>query len=131
MNSTKEHFNREKGLEAPHFYLTPVYTEAPYLLSDVGLQAEDGTALAIGVTALEVSPRDNTVNLSASKGATSNLVLCHLLHLSASLILITPQLSHPAWTRMRRMKIGYELFICFPTSYLPPNVPESECNSQH
>ena len=36
MNSAKEHFGREKGLEAAHYYLTPVYTEAPYLLSDVG-----------------------------------------------------------------------------------------------
>ena len=130
MNSAKEHFDREKGLEAAHYYLTPVYTEAPYLLSDAGLQAEDGTAMAIGVSALGVSPRDNAVNLSASEGATSNLVLCCLLHLSASLILIPPQLSHPAWTGMRRMKIGYESFIHFPTLYLPPNMPESECNSQ-
>ena len=75
VNSAKEHFNREKGLEAAHYYLTPVYTEAPYLLSDAGLQAEDGTATAIGVTALGVSPRDNAVNLSASEGAMSNLVL--------------------------------------------------------
>ena len=42
--------------------------EAPYLLSDVGLQAEDGTAMAIGVAAFGVSPRDNVVNLSASEG---------------------------------------------------------------
>ena len=130
MDSAREHFNREKGLEAAHYYLTPVYTEAPYLLSDAGLQAEDGTAMAIGVTTLSVNPRDNAVNLTASEGAMSTLVLHHLLHLSANLILISPQLSHPAWTRMRRMKIGYELFICFPTSYVPPNVSESECNSQ-
>ena len=70
MNSAKEHFNRGKGLEAGHYYLTPVYTEAPYLLSDVGLQTEDGTAMAIGVTALGVSSKDNAVNLSASEGAT-------------------------------------------------------------
>ena len=44
VDAAREHFNREKGLEAAHYYLTPVYTEAPYLLSDVGLQAEDGTA---------------------------------------------------------------------------------------
>ena len=31
---------------------------------------------------------------------------------------------------MRRMKIGYESFIHFPPAYLPPNLPESECNSQ-
>ena len=125
MNSAKEHFDREKGLEAANYYLTPVYMEGPYLLLDVGLQAEDGTATAIGVAALGVSPKDNAVNLSASEGATSNLVLCCLLHLSASLILIPPQLSHPTWTGIRRMKIGYKSFICFPTLYLPPNVPES------
>ena len=123
MNSAKEHFNREKGLEAAHYYLTPVYMEAPYLLSDAGLQAEDGTAMVIGVAALGVSPRDNTVNLSASEGAMSNLVLCCLLHLSTSLVLIPPQLSS-------HVKIGYESFIHFPTLYLPPNMSESECNSQ-
>ena len=74
MDSAREHFNREKGLEAAHYYLTPVYMEAPYLLSDVGLQAEDGTAMAIGVTALGVNPRDNAVNLTASEGAMSTLV---------------------------------------------------------
>ena len=42
--------------------------EAPYLLSDVGLQAEDGTAMAIGVAAFGVSPRDNVVNLSSLRG---------------------------------------------------------------
>ena len=72
--------------------------EAPYLLSDVRLQAEDGTAMAIGVAGLGVSPRDNAVNLSASEGAMSNLVLHCLLHLSASLILIPLQLScHVDW----------------------------------
>ena len=130
VNSAKEHFEREKGLEAAHYYLTPVYTEAPYLLSDAGLQAEDGTAMAIGVASLGVSPRDNAVNLSASEGAMSNLMLHHLLHLSASLVLIPLQPSLPAWTGMRRVKIGYESLIHFPTAYLPPNVPESECNSQ-
>ena len=116
VNSAKEHFGRDKGLEAVHYYLTPVYTEAPYLLSDVGLHAEDGTAMAIGVAAFGVSPRDNAINLSASEGAMSNLVLCHLLHLSACLILIPLQLSLPTWTGMRRMKIGYESFIHFPTA---------------
>ena len=130
MDSAREHFNREKGLEAAHYYLTPVYTKAPYLLSDVGLQAEDGTAMAIGVTALSVNPRDNAVNLTASEGAMSTFVLHHLLHLMTNLVLIPPQLSHPAWTRMRRMKIGYESFIHFPAAYIPPNVLESECNSQ-
>ena len=28
VESAKEHFNREKGLEAAHYYLIPVYTEA-------------------------------------------------------------------------------------------------------
>ena len=68
MNSAKGHFDRETGLEAPHYYLTPVYTEAPYVLSDAGLQAEYGTAMAIGVAAFGVSPRDNAVDLSALEG---------------------------------------------------------------
>ena len=68
VDSAKEHFNREKGLEAAHYYLTPVYTEAPFLLSDAGLQAADGTTMAIGVVALGVNPMDNTVNLTASDG---------------------------------------------------------------
>ena len=98
VDSAREHFNREKGLEAAHYYLTPVYMEAPYLLSDAGLQAEDGTAMVIGVTTLSVNPKDNTVNLTASEGVTSTLVLHHLLHLSADLILIPSQLFHPVWT---------------------------------
>ena len=130
VNSAKEHFGREKGLEAAHYYLTPIYTEAPYLLSDVGLQSEDGTAMVIGVAVFGVSPGDNVVNLSASEGATTNLMLQCLLHLSADLILIPPQLSVPMWTGMRRMKIGYKSFICFSPTLLPPNVSESECNSQ-
>ena len=96
----------------------------------MGLQAEDDTAMAIGVTTLSVNPRDNAVNLTALEGATSTLVLCSLLHLMTNLVLIPPQLSHPVWTRMRRMKIGYKSFICFPALYVPLNVPESECNSQ-
>ena len=35
VHSPREHFNKEEGLEAAHYYLTLVYTEAPYLLSDV------------------------------------------------------------------------------------------------
>ena len=92
----------------------------------MGLQAEDGTAMAIGVTALSVNPRDNAVDLTASEGAMSTLVLHCLLHLTTTLVLVPPQLSHSAWTGMRRMKIGYESFICFPASYAPPNVLESE-----
>ena len=95
MDSAKEHFNREKGLEAAHYYLTPVHTEAPFLLSDAGLQAADGTATAIGVVALGVNPMDNTVNLTASDGPTSTLVVHCLLHLTTDLVLVPPQLSHP------------------------------------
>ena len=98
----------------------------------MGLQAEDGTAMGIGVTTLSVNSRDNAVNLTASEGTMSTLVLCHLLNLSANLILIPPQLSHPVWTGMRRMKMSfmYVSFIHFPTLYIPPNVSESECKSQ-
>ena len=130
VESAKEHFNREKGLEAAHYYLTPVYTETPYILSDAGLQGADGSATIIGVAALGVNPKDNAVNLTISEGATSTLVIHCLLHLTTSLFLIPPQLSHPAWTRMRRAKICYESFIHFPTLYVPPNMSESECNSQ-
>ena len=49
MELPKECFNGEKGLKAAHYYLTPVYTEAPYILSDAGLQATDGSAMIIGV----------------------------------------------------------------------------------
>ena len=31
---------------------------------------------------------------------------------------------------MRRAKVQYESFICFTASYAPPNISESECNSQ-
>ena len=130
VESAKEHFNREKGLEAAHYYLTPVYMEAPYILSDAGLQGANGSATIIGVATLGVNPKDNAVNLTISEGATSTLVIHHLHHLTMNLILIPPQLSHPVWTRMRRAKICYESFICFPTLYIPPNVSESECNSQ-
>ena len=130
MDSAKECFNREKGLEGSHYYFTQVYMEAPYLLSDAGLQAADGTATVIGVATLGVNPKDNTVNLTASEGAKSTLVVHHLLHLSMDLVLIPPQLSHPVWTGMRRVKICYKSFIHFPTFYIPPNMSESECNSQ-
>ena len=33
----REHFERPKGLEASHYFLTPIYTEAPFLLLDAGL----------------------------------------------------------------------------------------------
>ena len=94
------------------------------------MQAADGSATIIGVATLGVNPKDNTVNLTISEGATSTLVIYHLLHLTTNLILIPPQLSHPTCPRMRRAKIRYESFIHFPTLYVPPNVSESECNSQ-
>ena len=127
MDLTREHFKRPKGMEACHYFLTPVYMEAPFLLSDVGLHSEDGSALPIGVAAFAVNPRDNAVNLSIWQGAMSNLILWCLLHLSAELVMIPPQLSLPRWTGMRRKKIGYESFICFSASCLPPNTQESQC----
>ena len=130
MESAKECFNGEKGLEAAHYYLTPVYTEAPYILSDAGLQAADGITMIIGVAAVGIVPKDNTVNLTASEGAVSTLVIHHLLHLTMNLVLVPPQLSCPVWTGMRRAKVQYESFIHFPTSYAPPNILESECSSQ-
>ena len=130
MESAKEHFNGEKGLEAAHYYLTPVYTEAPYILSDAGLQATDGSAMLIGVATVGIVPKDNTVNLTTSEGAVSTLVIHRLFHLTMNLSLVPPQLSCSMWTGMRRVKVWYESFICFPTSYTPPNVLESECNSQ-
>ena len=77
-----------------------------------------------------IVPKDNTVDLTASEGAISTLVIHCLLHLTTNLILVPPQLSCPAWTGMRRAKVQYESFIHFPTSYVPPNISESECNSQ-
>ena len=130
MESAKEHFNGEEGLIVAYYYLTPVYTEAPYILSDVGLQAADGSATVIGVATVGVDPKDNTVNLAASEGPISTLVICHLLHLKMNLILVPPQLSCPAWTGMRRAEIWYESFIHFTTLYAPPNTSESEINTQ-
>ena len=130
MESAKELFNGEKGLEAAHYYLTPVYTEAPYILSDAGLQPADGSAMIIGVATVGTVPKDNTVDLTTSEGAISTLVIHHLLHLTMNLILVPPELSCPMWTGMRRAKVWYESFIHFTASYAPPNILESECNSQ-
>ena len=69
-----------------YYYLTPVHTEALYILSDAGLQATDGSATTIGVAMVGIVPKDNTVNLTASEGALSTLVVCHLLHLRMNLI---------------------------------------------
>ena len=130
VESAKECFSREKGLKAAYYYLTPVYTEALYILSDAGLQAADGSAMIIGVTMVGVVPKDNTVDLTPSEGAVSTLVIRCLLHLTTNLILVPPQLSCPTWTGMKRAKVQYESFIHFTASYTPPNISKSECNSQ-
>ena len=134
MESAKEHFNGEKGLKAAHYYLTPVYTEAPYILSDAGLQATDGSAMIIGVATMGIVPKDNTVNLTASEGAVSTLVIHRLLHLTTNLILVPPQLSCPVWTRMRRAKVQYESFIHFSLPHAPLLTSQSQSvthNSWH
>ena len=41
MDSAKKRFNLDGNMELPYYYLTPVSTEAPYILSDVGLQREE------------------------------------------------------------------------------------------
>ena len=120
---------RENRLDAPHYYLTPVYTEAPYILSDAGLQAKDGSATVIGVAAVGVDLTDNMVNLAASEGPTSTLMIHRLLHLKTNLVLVPPQLSYPTWTGMRRAGIWYKSFICFTAPYAPPTRSESEINA--
>ena len=95
VEAAKEHFSLENKLDAPHYYLTTVYTEAPYILSDAGLQAEDGRATVIGVTTVGVDLTDNTVNLAASEGPTSTLRVCCLLHPEANLILVPSIHSSP------------------------------------
>ena len=126
MESAKEHFSLENRLDSPHYYLTPIYTEAPYILSDAGLQAEDGRAMVIGVTMVGIELIDNTVNLAASEGPTTTLMVCHLLHLKTNLVLVPPQLSCPMWTGMRRARIWYESFIHFTAPYAPPGRSELE-----
>ena len=49
MESAKEHFSLDSRMESPHYYLTPIYTEALYILSDAGLQGEEGATMVIGV----------------------------------------------------------------------------------
>ena len=124
VESAKECFNLDGNMESPYYYLTPVSTEAPYILSDIGLQREDDMTRVIGVAVMRVDPADNTVDLVASEGPTSTLMACHLLHLEDSSVLIPPQLSCPSWTRMRRATIRYESFICFITLYAPPDKSE-------
>ena len=129
IESAREHFSMGSGLDTPHYYLTPVYTEAPYILSDVGLQAEDGSAMVIGVTVVGIDLKDNMVNLAAFEGLTSTLMIHCLLHLKTNLVLVPPQLSYPTWTGMRRARIRFESFIHFTASYAPPNRSELEINA--
>ena len=75
--------------------------------------------MVIGVAVMCVDPTDNTVNLMASEGPTSTLMVCHLLHLKSNLVLVPPQLSCPMWTGMRRARIWYKSFIHFTTPYAP------------
>ena len=77
VESAREHFSGENGLETPHYYLTPVHTEAPYILLDAGLQATDGSAMVIGVAVVGIDLKDNTVDLAASEGPTSTLMIHH------------------------------------------------------
>ena len=129
IESAREHFSGENGLDMPHYYLTPVHTEALYILSDAGLQATDGSAMVIGVATVGINLKDNTVNLATSEGPTSTLVIHHLLHLKTNLVLVLPQLSYPTWTGMRRAGIWFESFIHFTALYAPPNRSESEINA--
>ena len=73
----------------------------------------------IGVAAMCIDPRDNTVDLAASEGPTATLMACCLLHLEDSLVLVPPQLSCPTWTGMRRASIQYKSFIHFTAPYAP------------
>ena len=131
MDLARECFDKPKGLEEAYYYLTPRYIKAPYLLSDVRIEVPDeDTAPVAGVAAFGINAKSNKINLSASQGSTATLMLQCLLHLSNDLVLIPLQLSIPGWTGMRRMKVRYESFICFSASYLPPDMPESQCLSQ-
>ena len=126
VESAKEHFNLDSMMESPHYYLTPVYTEALYILSDAGLQREEDVTTVIGVAMMHIDPRDNTVDLVASEGPTATLMARCLLHLEDSLVLIPPQLSCPTWTGMRRASIRYESFIRFTAPYAPPGKSADE-----
>ena len=128
VESAKEHFKLDSRIESPHYYLTPIYVEAPYILSDAELQEEEDATTVIGVAAMRIDPTDNTADLVANEGPTSTLMVRHLLHLEANIVLIPPQLSCPAWTGMRRATIRYESFIHFATPYAPPGKSELEAN---
>ena len=90
MESAKEHLNLDGNMESPYYYLTPVSTEAPYILSDVELRHKEDVTRVIGVAMMRIDPVDNTVDLAASEGPTSTLMARHLLHLKASHVLIPP-----------------------------------------
>ena len=90
VESAKEHFSLDNRIESPHYYLTPIYTEAPYILSDAGLQTEEGGATVIGVATVGIDLTDNTVNLAACEGPTSTLMARCLLHLKSNLVLVPP-----------------------------------------
>ena len=85
--------------------------------------------MVIGVATVGIDLTDNTVNLAASEGPTSTLMICRLLHLKTNLVLVPPQLSYPTWTRMRRAGIQYKSFICFTAPYAPPTRLELEINA--
>ena len=105
VESTKEHFKLDSEMGLPCYYLTPIYAEASYILSDAGLQVEEDATTVIGVAAVCIDPTDNTVDLVASEGPSSTLVAWHLFHPESSIVLIPPQLSCPTWTGMRRTTI--------------------------
>ena len=90
MESARECFNGEEGLKVAYYYLTPVYTDAPDILPDVGLQAADGSATVIGVAAVGIDPKGNTVDLTPSEEPISTLVIHCLLYLKMNLILVPP-----------------------------------------
>ena len=128
-NRPKNVFKLDGNMESPYYYLTPVSTEAPYILSDVGLQSKDDVTRVIGVAAMRINPADNTIDLAASKGPTSTLMARRLLHLEDSSVLVPPQLSCPAWTGMRRATIWYESFIRFIAPYAPPDKSEVDIST--
>ena len=129
MESAKERFTLDGNMESPYYYLTPVSTEASHILSDAGVQHNEGGTRVIGVVTMHVDPVDNTVDLVASEGPTSTLMAHRLLHLEDSLVLIPPQLSCPAWTGMRRATIKYKSLIRFTAPYAPPGKSEAEATT--
>ena len=128
MDSAKKRFNLDGNMELPYYYLTPVSTEAPYILSDVGLQREEDVTRVIGVAAMRVDPVDNTVDLVASKGLTSTLMAHHLLHLEDN---ICPHTSATFLSHVDRdeeshhpVRVIYSRFITAP--YAPLGESEVE-----